>query len=124
MLVAWFRQKEAPLPPPSTPATPLDVGPPERGLPQAGQAEFVVTDVFTVTGEGLILAGRMQRGSIAVPTLGRLLPGPGSPAVPCPVEVVEALVQHQRVSQLGPGPLAGLRMRGIERVDRHRWRVQ
>lgn len=113
--------------PPASTASARTVAPgaaPSRAMPSspgfqgqaatAGSAVFVVEDVFTITGRGVVAVGEMRSGFLAARARVRVMRA-GHPMATATVTGAEVL--RRRTERVEAGQRGGLLLAGIQRQD-------
>jgi hypothetical protein len=103
----------APAPGPPTGAPPSDFGPPVAATPgQGGPGAFslVVEDVFTITGRGTVVTGRLADGVARTGQQVAIIRA-GVHVASCELTGIETARRLRR--EAGPGDQVGLLMRGL-----------
>jgi len=84
-----------------------------RTEPASSGVRFRVENVYSIMGEGCMVAGIVESGTVRPPVQLRIEPGPSSPSEARVIDVVKVVVRRRPTVEVGVGEKAGFTLRGL-----------
>jgi GTPase len=85
--------------------------------PQSGTA-IRISGVYHIYGIGVIVAGKVEAGTVRIPMRFHVVAGKGSPTGPMTVDVVAIEMHHRALTAVHQGDVAGFKLSGLPDVTR------